>query len=95
MVTTEGKDFCKEHLNKLDPRPYQAVLIISGDGLMHEFVNSNKCGILPVCHIPGGSGNGFAKSVTADAGEDCSAEVATFLAIKGRIKPYNIWKMEL
>ena len=60
---------------------------------MHEFVNTNKCGKIPVSHIPAGSGNAFSKTHTDDAGEDCTTEVAAFLAVKGRIKPYNLWKI--
>ena len=51
---------------------------------MHEFVNSKACGRIPVSHVPGGSGNAFAKTQTTLAGEDCSDEVAIFLVIKGR-----------
>lgn len=36
---------------------------------MHEFVNSDLCGKIPVTHIPGGSGNAFAKVQTSIANE--------------------------
>ena len=48
---------------------YSGIVIISGDGLMHEFVNSKACGVVPVTHVPGGSGNAFAKAQTTLAGE--------------------------
>ena len=32
---------------------------------MHEFVNSKAVGVLPVTHVPGGSGNAFSKYQTA------------------------------
>ena len=38
---------------------------------MHEFVNSKICGKIPVTHVPGGSGNAFAKEQTVLAGEEC------------------------
>ncbi len=34
---------------------------------MHEFVNSSACGKLPVCHVPAGSANAFAKTQTSSA----------------------------
>lgn len=43
---------------------YHGVVIISGDGLMHEFVNSKAVGKIPVTHVPAGSGNAFAKYQT-------------------------------
>jgi diacylglycerol kinase family enzyme len=70
-------------------------LIISGDGLMHEFVNSKACGKIPVSHIPAGSGNAFAKTHTMEAGEECTTEISAFLAVKGKTKPFNAFKVEL
>ena len=49
-------------------KSYDAIVIISGDGLMHEFVNSKAVGKVPVTHVPAGSGNAFSKFQTAMAG---------------------------
>jgi sphingosine kinase len=68
VIETEGKNYCKEHIKTIDLSKYKAVLIVSGDGLMHEFVNSSACGKIPVTHIPAGSGNAFAKTQSAEAG---------------------------
>ena len=35
---------------------------------MHEFVNSRAAGVVPVTHVPAGSGNAFAKYQTVLAG---------------------------
>lgn len=56
-------------MQKVDKNVYCGVAIVSGDGLMHEYVNS-FCGI-PVTHVPAGSGNAFAKTQMEIAGEEC------------------------
>lgn len=63
---------------------------MSGDGLMHEFVNSRAVGVLPVTHVPAGSGNAFAKYQMTLAGEVCQDEEAIYLAIKGKTKKLNL-----
>jgi sphingosine kinase len=95
VITTQGKNHCQEHIGTVDAGQYHGVVIVSGDGLMHEFVNSSACGKLPVCHVPAGSGNAFSKTQTQAAGEICSTEIAAFLAVKGRTKVFNLWKVEL
>lgn len=71
LVETTHRGHCKEHLATIDPQAYAAAVIISGDGLMHEFANSLVATLLPVTHVPAGSGNAFAKTQTTMAGEDC------------------------
>jgi diacylglycerol kinase family enzyme len=44
-------------------KKYRAAAIVSGDGLLHEFLNSEV--EIPVTHVPAGSGNGFAKTQTS------------------------------
>lgn len=75
---------------EVDLNLFQGVVIVSGDGLMHEFVNSVACGKIPVTHVPAGSGNAFAKTQTQLAEEECCDEVAIFLAVKGRIRQLNL-----
>ena len=65
VVETEHQGHCQHHLQTIDPKDYCGVAIVSGDGLMHEFVNSKV--ELPVTHVPAGSGNGFAKTQTMAA----------------------------
>ena len=63
---------------------------------MHEFVNSGV--EIPVTHVPAGSGNGFAKTQTVVAKEDCGVEESLFLVIKNRKKAFNLavnFKMNL
>ena len=58
---------------------------------MHEFVNSDLCGKVPVTHVPGGSGNAFAKVQISCLGkEECRNLEAMYLAIKGRTHHMNL-----
>ena len=62
LVTTTHKGHCSEHLKTVNVKDYRAVAIVSGDGLVHEYLNSGVQ--IPMTHVPAGSGNGFAKSQT-------------------------------
>ncbi len=52
------------NLINLNQRKVEAIIVISGDGTLHEVINglSNDTNI-PVAFIPGGSGNDFARGV--------------------------------
>lgn len=41
----------------------QAIIVIGGDGTMHEVVNGLNNTSIPIAYIPGGSGNDFARGV--------------------------------
>lgn len=57
------KDF--EDILKSDN--YDIIIIIGGDGTVHSVVNvlmkNNLLGKKPICHLPGGTGNGLSKSL--------------------------------
>ena len=71
MVLTTRQNHGRELVAKEDVRRWKAIVIVSGDGLVHEVYNglferddwAQACQI-PVGIIPGGSGNGLAKSVS-------------------------------
>ena len=88
VFETEYAGHCFEHLRTINPKEYCGVAIVSGDGLMHEFANSRVD--LPVTHVPAGSGNGFAKTQTVNAGELCKDEEAIFLAVKNRVTGFHL-----
>ncbi len=90
VIETEYRNHCTEHLNGLEATKYSGVVIVSGDGLVHQFVNSNKKQVLPLAHIPAGSANAFSKTQTHMAGELCKEEEVVFLIVKGRIKKFNL-----
>ena len=66
------------------------MLFISGDGLLHEFINSDMAFRMPVSHVPAGSGNGISKTQAYNAEEDCTSENSVFLAVKGRTREFNV-----
>ena len=66
IFTTNHRNHCVEYLKDFNGTDYCGIAIVSGDGLMHEYVNS-FCKI-PVTHVPAGSGNAFAKNQTYFAG---------------------------
>lgn len=83
LVTTQHRNHCRDYLreHKYTSKDFWGVAIFSGDGLMHEFVNSGCT--LPVIHLPAGSGNAFAKNQAVLANEECGIESNLFIAMKG------------
>ncbi len=68
---------------------YSNIVTIGGDGIVYEIINGlsnrsdNLVNILPICPIPGGTGNGLIKSILHENNENYSIINATFLCIKG------------
>jgi len=75
----------------LNPAQVTGVVVVSGDGLVSEVVNGlmarpdwrEVAAHVTLGHIPGGSGNGVAKSVLAASQEPYSPTAAAFLIVKG------------
>lgn len=88
VFVTERRNHCTEHAKTILPKDYCGVAIVAGDGLVSQFLNA--CVDLPITHVPGGSGNAFAKTQTLRAGENCHDEEVIYLAIKNRIGEFNI-----
>eukprot|EP00435_Cladocopium_sp_Y103_P032424 s1817_g8.t1 len=73
------------------------IVVVSGDGMVHEVFNglagrpdAADALRIPVGHIPGGSGNAFAKSILHAAGESYGVLDAAFLIAKGRTQPLDL-----
>lgn len=76
---------------------------MSGDGLIHEIINGlfdrpdnyylNRK--IPIGALPGGSSNGFVKTVTYESKESSGVEQACLLIIKGQTKYIDIIKYTL
>lgn len=90
-----AKDFLKQHTNIYQ---YHAILIVGGDGLLFEVVNGiaersdgfevlQKVALLP---IPGGSGNGLAKTILYQCGLAFHPRNATYVAIRGKSQPIDL-----
>ena len=71
---------------------YDAVVTVSGDGLIHEVVNgimrrSDAFDFLKkvtIGCIPGGTANGLVKSILDEGGEEYGVKEAAFLICKGQ-----------
>lgn len=75
-----------------------AVIMISGDGLLHEFINGlmTREPALPLQNmpalgiIPAGSGNGLAKSLTHSCGLPLEPWACAYIAVKGASTPLDL-----
>ena len=73
------------------PNQFDAIVTVSGDGLIHEVVNglctrddwAKFKETITVGVIPGGTGNGLVKSLVAATGDEYSILNATFKVAKG------------
>lgn len=98
LLMTERANHAKEDVSTKDLSNVDAILIISGDGLIFEIVNGlasreNGDDILrrmPIAPIPGGTGNGLIKSILHECNEEYSPLCATFVAIKGVPSPLDM-----
>ncbi|XP_018008074.1 sphingosine kinase 2 isoform X2 [Hyalella azteca] len=70
VIITQRANHAHDLMKTLDLQKYKAVAVVAGDGLLYEVYNGLGCRSdwmsalgLPVCIIPGGSGNGLAKSL--------------------------------
>lgn len=91
LLVTERANHAKEYMTNEDLSGFCTCCIIGGDGLIFEVVSGIMARddreqvfkSLPLAPIPGGSGNGLAKSILFECGETYSTKVATFVAITG------------
>ncbi|KAI0374974.1 hypothetical protein BV20DRAFT_405217 [Pilatotrama ljubarskyi] len=96
--TSRGKQ-AQEIVQDLPLDKYDAVVIMSGDGLIHEVFNGfaahaqpSKAFRVPVTPIPSGSGNALAINLMGlDDARDIS--VAALNAIKGRPMPIDLFSL--
>jgi sphingosine kinase len=103
LVITQRANHAKEYVQSkdLDLSKYSCICVISGDGLLFEVINGiaqrpsgdglDILKVLPLAPIPGGTGNGLAKSILFASGDEpYSAVSSTFVAIKGKRYPLDI-----
>lgn len=89
-----ARDICAE----CDFAAVDGIVIVGGDGLIFEVVSGiasredkdTVFGRLPLIPIPGGSGNGLAKSIMFESGEEYSALSAAFVGVKGSPSPLDM-----
>jgi len=100
MTTHQGhaKSYVQEATDLLD---YDGIVIVSGDGLVHEVFNglasradASQVLQVPLGHIPGGSGNGLCSSILRSAGEHYGLLDASFVIAKGEVQPINLMQVQ-
>jgi sphingosine kinase len=103
LVITQRANHAKEYLqgDAINFTQYACICVVSGDGLVFEVVNGlaqrpQGDGLellkkIPLAPIPGGTGNGLAKSILfASNNEPYSTLGSTFVAIKGKPSPLDL-----
>ncbi|XP_029456287.1 sphingosine kinase 1 [Rhinatrema bivittatum] len=102
LVVTDRQNQARELMRDEDLSRWDAVVIVSGDGLVYEVVNGLmerpdwKSAIKkPVGILPGGSGNGLAAAINHYAGNDqvSNQELltnCTFFLCKGLVAPMDL-----
>jgi len=100
-VTTSDPGHAHGYVKSMDLESYDAIVIISGDGLIHEVWNglaarpdADRAFELPIGHIPAGSGNGLAKSVLESCGEGYGILDAAFCIAKGGYQPIDLMDVQ-
>ena len=97
-IITEKADHAKEFMMTVDASAFDVVLAIGGDGLFYEVIQGLSTrpdsmfilSKLPLAAIPGGTGNGLAKTVLFEVNESFSSLNATYIALKGRPRPMDL-----
>lgn len=98
LLITEYINHAKNYVFQLNKQLYTAILCIGGDGLVFEVMNGIKSRAdadeffksIGIVHIPGGTGNGLAKSVLYASHEKFGPLNATFVAIRGHPQPLDL-----
>ena len=83
-------------------RIYDGIICCSGDGIVHEVVNAiyhredseEFLNTVPIGVIPGGTSNGYAKSISEASGEICNPENCAFIIAKSQVKEVDVFEIE-
>lgn len=104
LLVTERRNHARDFIKNLQLNQWSGILIISGDGLLYEVYNGlmerpdwELAVKIPIGIIPGGSGNGLARTISHAANEPYVSDpiLASTLGIaKGRVAPLDLMKVE-
>lgn len=104
LLVTERQNHARDFIKGLSLKQWSGILIISGDGLLYEVYNGlmerpdwELAVKIPIGIIPGGSGNGLARTISHVAGEPYVSDpiLASTLGIaKGRVSPLDLMRVE-
>lgn len=109
IIVTEFENFAYEYIKTLKLDDYRGILVVSGDGVVHQVLNGLisrkdwKTAIkTPIGQIPAGSANGLSSSIAFINGEnikdvslDAFASMMAFRMLKSRPAPMDIIKLQL
>ncbi|XP_068180867.1 sphingosine kinase 2 isoform X2 [Antennarius striatus] len=102
LIQTERQNHARELIREISLREWDGIIIVSGDGLLHEVINGlmersdwEQAIKTPVGILPCGSGNALAGSINHNAGYDmCLREPlllnCCFLLCRGGIRPMDV-----
>ena len=98
LLMTEYANHARDVITETDLSIFYAIVCIGGDGIVYEVINgiTSKPGgfdllrSINLVHIPGGTGNGLAKSVLFGCGEAYSPVNAMFVGLKGKPKGLDL-----
>ncbi|XP_077576752.1 sphingosine kinase 2 [Stigmatopora nigra] len=102
LIQTERQNHARELIREISLPEWDGVIIISGDGLLHEVINGlmerpdwEQAIKTPVGILPCGSGNALAGSINHNAGYDmCLREPlllnCCFLLCRGGVRPMDL-----
>ena len=99
---TQYEKHAYEYTLEMNIKHYDGIVCCSGDGIVHEVINAifhreDKAEFLqtiPIGVIPGGTSNGFAKSICEAGGEMYSPELCSYAIIKGYSRNADIIEIE-
>ncbi|XP_060906367.1 sphingosine kinase 2 [Labrus mixtus] len=102
LIQTERQNHARELIREIPLQEWDGIIIVSGDGLLHEVINGlmeradwEQAIKTPVGILPCGSGNALAGSINHNAGYDmCLREPlllnCCFLLCRGGVQPMDI-----
>ncbi|XP_068616586.1 sphingosine kinase 2 [Brachionichthys hirsutus] len=102
LIQTERQNHARELIREISLTEWDGIIIVSGDGLLHEVINGlmeradwEQAIKTPVGILPCGSGNALAGSVNHSAGYDmCLREPlllnCCFLLCRGGVRPMDV-----
>jgi sphingosine kinase len=99
---TQYEKHAYDYTLEMNIKHYDGIVCCSGDGIVHEVINAifhredkdEFIKTIPIGVIPGGTSNGFAKSLCVASGENYNPELCSFLIIKGFYREIDILEVE-